>query len=99
MSILLCLVSITVVIVAFVIIATPINAREICKKTTLYPLTFPPGKAEHTILCHPVGKALTAANNANIQYNAGVEAAHDTNTNCPTGHTKDYCEGWDSTRI
>ena len=78
-----------------------VNARydESCKKATLYPLIFPPGKAEHMILCHPIGKALAAANNANIQYNAGVEAAHNTNTKCPTGHTKDYCEGWDSTRI
>ena len=101
-----CLASITIVIVlGSIVVTTPINAHiinrhdEICKETTLYSLTFPTGKAEHMILCHPIGKALAAANNANIQYNAGVEAAHNTNTKCPTGHTKDYCEGWGSTRI
>ncbi len=78
-----------------------VNARhnESCKQTTLYALTFPPGKAEHTILCHPVGKALVAANNANIQYNSGiVEAQNSPNAKCPTGHTKDYCNGWNEAK-
>lgn len=50
----------------------PVNAHivnhhdEICKQTTLYSLTFPAHKEPKMILCHPVGKALVAANNANI---------------------------------
>jgi hypothetical protein len=79
---LLCLASITIVIVlGSIVVATPINAHiinrldEIYKETTLYSLTFPPGKAEHLILCHPIRKALAAANNANLQFNAGEMAA------------------------
>lgn len=70
---------------------------EICKKTTLYPLTLPPEKPEHVTLCHPIGKALAAANNANIQFNLGVvDAQKNINqTKCPTGHTENYCDGWD----
>lgn len=68
------------------------KGNEICEKTTLYPLTFPPGEAEQTILCHPVGKALTAANNANLQFNAGEMAAQNSvNIKCPVGLG---CDGW-----
>lgn len=53
------------------------------------------------ILCHPFGKKLTAANNANLQYNSGLVAAQNSSPNakCPAGHTKDYCQGFISTRI
>ena len=103
---LLCLASITIVIVlGSIVVATPINAHiinrhdEICKEITLYSLTFPPGKAEHMILCHPVGKALATINIANIQFNAGQMAAQNQNqTKCPTGHTKDFCSGWKSAK-
>ena len=46
-------------------------------------------------LCHPVGKALAAANNANIQFNSGEMAAQNKNQNQtnPTGHTKNFCFG------
>ncbi len=49
------------------------------------------------ILCHPVGNALATINNANIQFNAGEMAAQNQNQNqtkCPTGHTKNFCDGW-----
>lgn len=85
-------------VVVFANITTPINAHvsrdEVCKKTTLFSFTFPPQMEQNTILCHPVGKALAAANNANIEFNAGIVAAqqHPT-TKCPE-HTKNACDGW-----
>jgi hypothetical protein len=59
----------------------------------------PPGKAEHTILCHPVGKALTAANNANPRFNAGVVAGQKApaDMKCPSSN-KDFCQGWNLVR-
>jgi hypothetical protein len=93
--------------------ADPPPSKEICTKTALYPLTFSPGKPEHTILCHimsyhimsPVGKSLQDANNRNIEFNKGYEAATNylrTSTltnisqlNCPSGHNKTWCSGWD----
>ncbi|MFY9798532.1 MAG: hypothetical protein WAK17_20425 [Candidatus Nitrosopolaris sp.] len=98
------LISVTIcLMLSSVLVVTPINAlgREICKDTTLYPLTFPPGKAEHITLCHPVGKALAAANNAALQFNVGVVEGQKApaSMKCPTGHTEDYCKGWNSVRL
>jgi hypothetical protein len=63
------------IVLCSVVAVTPINARhdEICKQTTLYSLTLPAHKEPKMILCHPVGKALVAANNANIQYSRSSE--------------------------
>jgi hypothetical protein len=89
-------------------IATPLIAHtvhhDVCKQTTLYSLTFPPQKEPDMILCHPTGKALVAANNANIEFNKGGEAGHmrtltfnSTNQlNCPSGNSKEFCSGWKS---
>lgn len=67
--------------------ATHHQRNEVCKETTLYPLTFPPWKAEHTILCHPIGKALARQNHANVNFNAGVVAGQKPSegTKCPIG--------------
>lgn len=96
-------IAIIIIILSSVIIVIPLIVYavkdEICHKVTLYSLTSPPQKEPPVVLCHPVGKRLTAANNAAIEFNLGVEdAQNQKNTNqmkCPIGHTKDWCQGWD----
>jgi hypothetical protein len=69
---------VSTMIVTALLFAVPIinaYAKQVCQKTTLYTLIFHPQK-QHVLFCHPTGKDLTKANNANIQFNKGVVAAH-----------------------
>jgi hypothetical protein len=87
---------ISVMIVPALLSAVPIylvNAAEKCERTTLYPFTLHP-TAEHVVLCHPIGKSLVDANNANLLFNQGIIAGqHSVLTKCP-GNNKNFCEGW-----
>lgn len=72
-----------------------INAKQVCERTTLYSLTSHP-QAEHFILCHPTGQDLVKANNANIEFNKGIIAHHNSTINkCPSSNKdSSFCEGW-----
>jgi hypothetical protein len=93
--------TISTIIVTILFTVPPIlsvNAAEKCQNTTLYPLTIPPGKPEHVILCHPTGKDLVKANNANISFDKGIVAAQHSSltlTQCPNSDNKNLCSGWE----
>ena len=92
------------ILIAAVISPTLANASSghHHKCTQLWVFTFPVQKGPCISFRHPTGSALTRANNANIQYNLGVSESHKAlqenkfTSVCPAGHTKSYCEGWES---
>jgi hypothetical protein len=88
---------VSTMIVTALLFAVPIinaDAEQVCQKTTLYTLTFHP-QTEHVVLCHPTGKDLVKANDANILFNKGIVAAqHSSLTQCPNSD-KSFCSGWD----
>jgi hypothetical protein len=86
----------TMLIMPILLMTLPatVHAKQVCQKTILYSLTSHPQK-ESTVLCHPTGKDLVKANDANILFNKGIVAAqHSSLTQCPNSD-KSFCSGWD----
>jgi hypothetical protein len=69
-----------------------------CVKLWVY--TNPVKYVGCVVFHHLTGKALTAANNANINFNSGVVQGQKApaNMKCPSSD-KDFCQGWNSVRI
>lgn len=66
------------------------------KCTQLYVFTFPVQKGPCMLFKHPTGAALVKANNENLRFNSGVEAAtnsNSTNAKCPSSD-RSFCQGW-----
>jgi hypothetical protein len=84
---------------------TTANASHHLEKhscTQLWVYTEPVQKGPCIVFKHLSCHELEKANRANIEFNKGVEAGHlrtltfNSQLNCPSGNTKEFCSGWKS---